>query len=208
MRYFDGIKIGDRVWDFRYGWGIVKYINTEEYPIVVYFPSLGYHKAYNFDGKTNKYLNQTLFWDEIKFEIPKSPKIKLKECNYLLNPIDYNNLVSLSDKINLCGYDFAIKNGFTRNDRKTAEKALKTIKRFTRLLALRDQECPNSRGYEFELGKLSYGISLFKEDEVEKWGVVEFQWLYNPDKVYFRTREDAQKICDILNSGRFDLEGE
>ena len=79
------------------------------------------------------------------------------------------------------------------------------IKRFARLLALRDQECQDSRGYEPKLGKKSYGIT--KEAISKKFHIYE---TYDncPDRVYLKTKEDAQKICDILNSGRFDLEGE
>ena len=197
MRYFKRIEIGDRVWDFRYGWGIVKAINTEEYPIVVYFPAIGYHKAYNFEGKTNKYLSQTLFWDEIKFKIPEKPKISLKEEGFSINLI--------TNKSDNCNNPFYIQAGLCRNDRKTAEKVLKTIKRFTRLLALRDQECPNSRGYEFQPEKENYYI--FKNERTNKYDYdIGFYW--NCLGVYFSTPEDAQKICDILNSCRFDLEGE
>ncbi|NPA45142.1 MAG: hypothetical protein GXO49_06400, partial [Chlorobi bacterium] len=92
-----------------------------------------------------------------------------------------------------------------RNDRETAEKALKQIKRFAKLLALRDQECEDSRGYEFVRDKYNYYICFDKLLGGYFVGSKTKQFIYT---VYFKTREDAQKICDILNSCRFDLEGE
>ena len=50
-------------------------------------------------------------------------------------------------------YDIIDNNCFTRNNMKTAEKALRHIKKCTTLLALRDQECLESRGYEFKINK-------------------------------------------------------
>ena len=196
MAYFDGIKKGDRVWDFRYGWGTVKSINAEEYPIVVFFPEFGYHKSYDFNGKTCKYLNQTLFWDEIKFEVPKKPKIKLKEDKYVIEPT--------LNEIHLECDTKSKRLGFGRNDKETAEKALKQIKRFARLLALRDQECYNSRGTDFAY-RNSYHI--YYNGEEEKYMPYK-AYSFILGSIYFKTEEDAQKICDILNSGRFDLEGE
>jgi len=197
MVYFDGIKIGDRVWSFEYGWGTVKeLIYNSPYPIGVVFDNEQY-ETFTLDGKIEKSCNQTLFWDEIKFEIPKKHKIKLKENEYFID-------LEISEVVNGCKYA-GYGSGLRRDDKETAEKALKQIKNFMRLLALRDQECPNSRGYEFKLGERNY--CLFKKEET---GEYDYDNSYNCNYlgVYFKTEEDAQKICDILNYGRFDLEGE
>ena len=82
MAYFDGIKIGDRVWSFDFGWGIVVEINEEfKIPIVVEFDKLEFQDSYNYDGKSMEELNQTLFWDKIEFDIPKNPKIELSQLS-------------------------------------------------------------------------------------------------------------------------------
>ena len=97
-----------------------------------------------------------------------------------------------------------MQNGMFRNDKETAEKALKQIKRFTKLLALRDQECPNSRGYEFvEGGKNNYYI--YKNNINGIWSYSYMVTNYSPCEVFFKTEEDAQKICEILNNDRFEL---
>ena len=201
MRYFDGIKRENRVWDFVNLWGTVTKVTKDT--IYVDFDN-GAGNTFTFDGKTlygNEPRRQQLFWDEIKFEIPKSPKIKLKEDEFLIQ-FYYNKVEKLDKPVEL-GY--LKTNGLTRNDEEMAKKALKTIKRFTRLLAIRDQECPNSRGYEFQSEKENYYI--FKNERTNKYDYdIGFYW--NCLGVYFSTPEDAQKICDILNSGKFDLEGE
>jgi len=208
MAYFDGIKVGDRVWSFDFGWGEVEEIKEEKYILVVFkdeYEHIIDYGYYNFDGQkidniTNfkESLNQVLFWDEVKFEIPKRPKIELKETEWKINLnddcLEFRNEIAPD-----------VRNGLTRNDKETAEKALKQIKKFAKLLALRDQECQDSRGYEPKIGKKSYGIT--KEAISKKFHIYE---TYDncPDRVYFKAEEDAKKICDILNSRKFDLEGE
>ncbi len=213
MAYFDGIKIGDNIWSSEYGDVEVREVN-ENFIIVKYFDNdmnicRSYYdlEGYRLHPHTLKRQtkNQTLFWDKIKFEIPKKPKIKLKECKYLIDPMNYNMVVEIEDEIELLNYDSAIENGFNRDDRETAKKALKQIKRYTRLLALRDQECPDSRGFEFTPKEKNYCL-LRKEETGEYDYCCNREWSYLG--VYFKTEEDAQRVCDILNSGKFDLEGE
>jgi len=197
MAYFDGIKEGDRVWDFRYGWGTVTKVDYGlSYPIIVDFDN-GESDSFLFNGAPDKHSKQTLFWDEIKFEVPKKPKIKLKEDKYVIEPT--------LNEIHLECDTKSKRLGFGRNDKETAEKALKQIKRFARLLALRDQECPDSRGYEFKSEKENYYV--YRDERTNKYDY-DIGLYWNCLSVFFKTKEDAQKICDILNTGRFDLEGE
>ncbi len=67
-------KVGDRVWDFEKGWGRIIKIDTNSiHPLAVKFNECDI-TLYTFDGKsfvTN--INPSLFWDEIKYEIPKKP---------------------------------------------------------------------------------------------------------------------------------------
>jgi len=214
MSYFDGIKVGDKVYSVEFGYGEVTNIDKFRGVIYVFFNSLFKEKnisnteKYDFDGKRfikvdllKKANNQTLFWDEIKFEISEKPKIKLRENGYIIFIQDNNVVTTTSNDKRYT------KSGLSRSDRETAEEALKAIKKFTKLLALRDQECENSRGYEFIKGKENYFI-YFDYSKHKKWFVDVFYHTFYPDKVYFKTEKDAQKICDILNSDKFELEGE
>lgn len=73
-RTFENAKIGDRVWDFSYGWGnIISVTKGYPFPIGVNF-SNGKTFYYKFNGNYNDTdINPRLFWDEIKFEIPEKP---------------------------------------------------------------------------------------------------------------------------------------
>ena len=74
-KIFIDAKEGDRVWDFLFGWGTVIGIYEDEnhLPIEVMFEFEDRTHSYGLDGKRYAARNQTLFWDEIKFEIPKKP---------------------------------------------------------------------------------------------------------------------------------------
>ena len=201
MKYFDGIKVNDRVWDLVNLWGVVSKIRTNytKPRIVVNFDNNAINE-FDFNGKPLyglESINQTLFWDEIKFEIPKRPKIYLLEIIFFIN-ISSNQV----DKEASINYKNA---GLARRDEETAKKALEQIRQFTRLLALRDQECKDSRGYVFKECNKNYYIHFVNADN--KYKISEHTYT-NALQVYFKTEEDAQKICDILNSGRFNLKGE
>lgn len=81
---FEKAKVGDRVFSSVYGWGTIDDTNcNNNYPIHVNFGS-HYHDTYTFEGYNDKKLPyRTLFWDEIKFEIPEMPKrmVKVKKVN-------------------------------------------------------------------------------------------------------------------------------
>jgi len=47
---------------------------------------------------------------------------------------------------------------------------------------------------------------IFVEENNEQWITSITDYFYFPDRVYFKTEKDAQKICDILNENRFDLD--
>ena len=72
---FKDAKIGDRVWGMRYGWGVVRSINLKSvYPVVVYFDEQENPVSFMFNGKyALTDLLPTLFWDEVKFDIPQKP---------------------------------------------------------------------------------------------------------------------------------------
>ena len=186
--------------DFAYGWGIVTKIDKDTFRVI--YDSEEWND-YNYNGEIvyrSYTTKQTLFWDEIKFDIPKKPKIELKENKYEID--------LLSNKVFTLERPGTVVNAeaFYRDDRTTAEIALRNIKSYARLLALRDQECPDSRGYEFVINKINYYI--YYHYEYNSYLIGERKEIKSSNEVYFKILQDASKVCDILNSGRFNLEGE
>ena len=88
---FKNAKVGDRAWFFEYGWGTITHVfKDSEYPINFESDT---KRICNFmiDGKRAvNDINPTLFWDEIKFEIPERPfnleeelrKLEIKKFEY------------------------------------------------------------------------------------------------------------------------------
>ena len=72
---FTDAKVGDRVWSLTEGWGTIieRLLFRTEYPLTVEFEN-GELKTYTLWGLLQiDDLNPTLFWDEVKFEIPVKP---------------------------------------------------------------------------------------------------------------------------------------
>ena len=71
---FKDAKVGDKVWDFVHGWGEITSVEPDHtfYPIVVSYLTK-VRESYTYEGKWHKNHHPTLFWDEIKFEIPPKP---------------------------------------------------------------------------------------------------------------------------------------
>lgn len=70
---FRNAKIGDKVWDFVYGEGVITEINDcEQYPLTVTFKD-GSSATFSYDGKYILKCNQTLFWDRFEFTPPIKP---------------------------------------------------------------------------------------------------------------------------------------
>lgn len=105
---FENAKVGDRVWSFTEHWGTVDEIKFDEkYYLLIKFDN-GRVDSYTFDGRSRlSDTFPTLFWDEIKFEIPEKPfsveaelrKLKVKEfsryeCNYYLCWDNYYNKIN------------------------------------------------------------------------------------------------------------------
>ena len=73
-KMFKDVKVGDKVWGIRRGWGEVSYIeHTGKYPIFVKFSSYVSGK-FSTEGKefVND-INPTLYWDEFRIVPPKKP---------------------------------------------------------------------------------------------------------------------------------------
>ena len=79
---FSNAKIGDKVWSLTRGWGTITidedHGQSSDYPIHVRFDK-GSNDYYTVCGKFYTHdINPSLFWDEIKLEIPKKPLHKLE----------------------------------------------------------------------------------------------------------------------------------
>jgi hypothetical protein len=92
--------------------------------------------------------------------------------------------------------------GVERPTEQQAERAAIEMRRFNRLLALRDELCGDDvldwNLEEFEKWK------LFLHIYDKKW-VVSLNRNHQDVSVYFTTREHAQRACDMLNSGEVEL---
>ena len=75
---FSNAKIGDKVWNFAYGWGTIADIqHGSTHPIVVRF--LKTAGTFTLGGKEAvSDLHPTLLWDEVKYEVPKKPTPNLQ----------------------------------------------------------------------------------------------------------------------------------
>jgi hypothetical protein len=77
--------VGKPVWDFLYGWGeIANFKSKSLFPVTVDFPR-GKYNTYCENGRSWAHCNQQLFWNEIKFQEPPKPKVKVKKSitNYV-----------------------------------------------------------------------------------------------------------------------------
>ena len=76
---FENVKVGDSLYDVCFGWGRVKSINRLDYSDKAHFIEVDFTNMKKFTySKKGKNLdlgctNQTLFWDEVKFEVPEIP---------------------------------------------------------------------------------------------------------------------------------------
>jgi hypothetical protein len=76
---FKNAQPGDRVWSIRHGWGTIQTIN--DHNIFVRFANQNFNCIYTICGKFSpEDLNPSLFWDEVKFDIPQKP-IKMKHIH-------------------------------------------------------------------------------------------------------------------------------
>lgn len=70
---FENARIGDRVWCIRSGWGVVKDICPHLYSLIIKYENgkIGTYTAEGFYSKDD--VQQSLFWDVVKFEAPVKP---------------------------------------------------------------------------------------------------------------------------------------
>ena len=70
---FKNAKVGDKVWDFVFGEGVITEISDcKPYPLTVTFKD-DVCTTFSYDGKFHLNCNQSLFWDRFEFTPPAKP---------------------------------------------------------------------------------------------------------------------------------------
>ena len=97
---FENVKVGDSLYDVCFGWGRVKAINCLDYSDKAHLIEVEFSHMKKFTySKKGKNLdlgctNQTLFWDEVKFEVPEIPfslEDELRKLEVVEFKNEYNN---------------------------------------------------------------------------------------------------------------------
>ena len=89
--------------------------------------------------------------------------------------------------------------GLERKTREQAERAAVEMRRFNRLLALRDEICGEIDESPY---CLKYYVYFIKQQGMWRWAEGLSVVYVTP---HFTSEESAQKACDMLNSGEVEL---
>lgn len=91
--------------------------------------------------------------------------------------------------------------GHERPTKEQAERAAVEMRRFNRLLALRDELCGDDGNWL--AGRNNYWV--YYDYEEDNYGFCSNSIMQTIGLVYFTTDESAQRACDMLNSGEVEL---
>ena len=114
--------------------------------------------------------------------------------------------ISKSGKVQMSyhGSTSAMKEfGMERQTEEQAERAAVEMRRFNRLLALRDELCGDDEVDWEDIDFRKY--YLFFNHDNGKWVSTYDYTCYETITHYFTSKESAQKACDMLNSGEVEL---
>ena len=92
--------------------------------------------------------------------------------------------------------------GHERPTEQQAERATVEMRKFNRLLALRDELCGDEVVDWSNASFCKYTIEFIVDDN--RWSV-DVTRVYHKITVYFTTKKDADRACDMLNSGEVEL---
>ena len=132
---------------------------------------------------------------ESRILFPNEPvaKWKPKGGDWVID-IDGCIMESVSDEL-------IISFGVVRQAKEQAQRASVEMRRFNRLLALRDELCGDE---VVNWNDHNYKHYVYFSHSRGKW-FPEFNDDYESINPYFTNRELAQKACDMLNSGEVEL---
>ena len=94
-------------------------------------------------------------------------------------------------------------NGVERETQAQAQRAAVEMRRFNRLLALRDELCGDDVVFNWSDDIIEKYIVLY-DHNLKQWQALPHYYLQSTNP-YFTTKEAAQKACDMLNSGEVEL---
>jgi hypothetical protein len=92
--------------------------------------------------------------------------------------------------------------GHERPTNEQAERAAVEMRKFNRLLALRDELCGDDV-VDWE-STMSDKWRLFHDNRDGEWKVAKNQYMQDV-AVYFTKEEQVRRVCDMLNSGEVEL---
>ena len=92
--------------------------------------------------------------------------------------------------------------GAERSTKEQAERAAIEMRRFNRLLALRDELCGND-GNGWLAGKNNYWV--YHDYEEDNYGFCSNSIMQTIGLVYFTSEQTVKRACDMLNSGAVEL---
>lgn len=99
------------------------------------------------------------------------------------------------------GYSFTRTFGLERATKEQAQRAAVEMRKFNRLLALRDELCGDD-AVEWKVSKGKW--KLYFDHNVGEWSIDTNNYLEYLTP-YFSTELVAQRACDMLNSGEVEL---
>ena len=91
--------------------------------------------------------------------------------------------------------------GTRRDTQEQAQRVSIEMRRFNRLLALRDELCEGQMNWEDKNSKKYY---VYFDNSNERWDWT-FDGFLQKITPYFTTQQSVQKACDLLNSGEVEL---
>ena len=137
--------------------------------------------------------------DEKEVELNKEYVIEIPE-DYVYVLLEHNDLQIhyMEEDITVDSAECLNELGLIRTDSESAWVSARRNIRANRLEAL-----AHSIGgaYEFEFGENNYYVYVLKDGT---FGVQDIDAILEPEKIYM-TRDTAEKVCEILNSGSYKL---
>lgn len=160
-------------------------------------------------AKTNEpwKLWQVLLNDATEWSSVSTHPVWVLSCEYRRKPVKWepeggdwwitsnNDIVSATVSINC---EQATLFGTRRPTKEQAERAAVEMRKFNRLLALRDELCGDDENYDRWLHTLAFKVTAGKWEAITVYD-------YKVNTVLFTTGESAQRACDMLNSGEVEL---
>jgi hypothetical protein len=127
-------------------------------------------------------LNAVSYWE------PKGGEWFINQCD---DEVEYWKMSTEATKLA----------GLERQTKEQAERAAVEMRRFNRLLALRDELCSGQMNWEDKNSKKYY---VYFDNSTERWDWA-FDGFLQKIAPYFTTQQSVERACLMLNSGEVKL---